>query len=66
MTKNVINLFYGTVLTVACLMLGAMAVVEYRGFILPSQMVLWLVASLGAVMLCDQLLQFCIRRGFIG
>lgn len=66
MTKSVITLFYGAVLIAAGLMLGAMLVVEYRGFVLPSQLVIWLVAALAGVLACDQLLQFCIRRGFIG
>jgi len=62
MSKGVITLFYGVVLLAASLMLGAMAVVEYRGFLLPSQ----LLVSLAGFVACDQLLQFCIRRGFIG
>jgi hypothetical protein len=66
MSKRVITFFYGSVLLAASLMLGAMAVVEYRGFILPPQLLLWLMASFTGVMACDQLLQFCIRRGFIG
>jgi hypothetical protein len=66
MTKNVITVFYAAVLLAASLMLGAMAVVEYRGFLLPSPLLVWLMASLAAFMVCDQLLQFCIRRGFIG
>ena len=66
MTKSVITLFYGGVLLAASSMLGAMAIVEYRGFLLPSQLLLWLVAALAVFVACDQLLQFCVRRGFIG
>ena len=66
MTKSVITLFYGAALLAASSMLGAMAVVEYRGLLLPSQLLLWLVASLAGFVVCDQLLQFCVRRGFIG
>ena len=66
MSKGVITLFYGVVLLAASLMLGAMAVVECRGFLLPSQLLVWLMVSLAGFVACDQLLQFCIRRGFIG
>jgi len=66
MSKSVITLFYGAVLIAASVMLGAMAVVEYRGFLLPTQLLIGLLASLAGFILCDQILQFCLRRGLIG
>ncbi len=66
MSKSAITFFYGAVLLSASLMLGAMAVVEYRGLLLPSHVLIWLMAALAGFMACDQVLQFCLRRGLIG
>ena len=66
MSKGVITLFYGAVLLAASLMLGAMAVVEYRGFLLPPPLLIWLMAALAGFVVCDQLLQFWIRRRSTG
>ena len=65
MTRSLITIFYGTVLIVCGATLGAMMVVEYDGTILPSTLAMWFVVSLIGILVCDGLLQFGIRRGYI-
>ena len=66
MTQNISEYFYGIVLIVGGLMLGGMAIVEFRGIILPTANALWIVAGLAAIVVGDRLLQLCIKRGLAG
>jgi hypothetical protein len=65
MTRSLITIFYGTVLIVCGATLGAMMVVEYDGTILPFTLAQWLLVSLVGILVCDWLLQYGIRRGYI-
>jgi hypothetical protein len=63
MTDTFIKFYYGALLAACLVILGEMAVVGYRGLVLPSAEMCLVLAALALVLVGDWYLQICIERG---
>ena len=66
MTLAFIKFYYGITLAACLTIAGEMALVEYRGLILPSGLMCFVFAALAGVLFGDWLVQNCIKHRSIG
>ena len=65
MTYTFIKCYYGIALFECVIIVGKMAVVEYRGLILPPALMCFVLIALAGILLGDWLVQICIKRHMI-
>jgi hypothetical protein len=65
MSDAFIKFYYVTALVVCATILAEMAVVEYRGLILPPAVMCLVLVALGSILVGDWHLQTCIKRSSV-